>query len=403
MICFNHMSMTFKMLIVEDHADSAEFLRLLLEPQGYVVHTAASAQQAREELTGWKPEIVLMDLMLPDVEGLDLLHDFRRLSPATQVIVVSGHGSISVAVEAMESGAISFIEKPINPSVLTAQLHKAAERLALTTENRRLKAELDEAGSFGGMVGRSKPMRQLCQLIKSVAPTDANVLITGENGTGKEVVASVIHENSKRAKGPFIKVNCAAIPTELIESELFGHKRGAFTGAVNDKMGLMEMANNGTLLLDEIGELTANLQVKLLRVLQDREFRPVGSTKILRPNFRLLSSTNVDVDSALKDGRLREDLYFRVNTLMLHVPPLRERPNDIPLLAEWFLQRMAAQHDRSISAFHPDALRALVDYPWPGNVRELQHVVERAVILAQGSIIGVDDLPDGVGAAPAQS
>jgi DNA-binding NtrC family response regulator len=397
------MALTTKMLIVEDHADSAEFLRVLLEPQGYAVHTAATAQQAREELTTWKPELVLMDLMLPDVEGLDLLHDFRRLSPSTQVIVVSGHGSITVAVEAMESGAISFIEKPINPSVLTAQLHKASERLALTSENRRLKAELEEAASFSGMVGRAKAMRQLHQLIKSVAPTDANVLITGENGTGKEVVAQAIHENSKRAKGPFIKVNCAAIPTELIESELFGHKRGAFTGAVNDKMGLMETANNGTLLLDEIGELTANIQVKLLRVLQDREFRPVGSTKILRPNFRLLSSTNVNVENALKDGRLREDLYFRINTLTLHVPALRERPNDIPLLAEWFLQRYAAQHDRTISAFHPDALRALVDYAWPGNVRELQHVVERAVILTQSSILGVDDLPDGIVETPART
>ena len=391
------------MLIVEDHADSAEFLRLMLEPQGYSVHTAASALQAREELTTWKPELVLMDLMLPDVEGLDLLHDFRRLSPSTQVIVVSGHGSITVAVEAMESGAISFIEKPINPSVLTAQLHKASERLALTAENRRLKAELEEAGSFNGMVGRAKAMRQLHSLIRSVAPTDANVLITGENGTGKEVVAQAIHESSKRAKGPFIKVNCAAIPTELIESELFGHKRGAFTGAVNDKMGLMEMSNNGTLLLDEIGELTANIQVKLLRVLQEREFRPVGSTKILRPNFRLLCSTNVNVENALKDGRLREDLYFRINTLTLHVPALRERPNDIPLLAEWFLQRFAAQHDRNISTFHPDALRALVDYAWPGNVRELQHVVERAVILTSASIIGVDDLPDPIAATPART
>jgi DNA-binding NtrC family response regulator len=391
------------MLIVEDHADSAEFLRVMLEPQGYLVHTAASALQAREELTTWKPELVLMDLMLPDVEGLDLLHDFRRLSPSTQVIVVSGHGSITVAVEAMESGAISFIEKPINPSVLTAQLHKASERLALTVENRRLKAELEEAGSFSGMVGRSKAMRQLHSLIKSVAPTDANVLITGENGTGKEVVAQAIHESSKRAKGPFIKVNCAAIPTELIESELFGHKRGAFTGAVNDKMGLMEMSNNGSLLLDEIGELTTNIQVKLLRVLQDREFRPVGSTKILRPNFRLLCSTNVNVENALKDGRLREDLYFRINTLTLHVPALRERPNDIPLLAEWFLQRFASQHDRNITSFHPDALRALVDYAWPGNVRELQHVVERAVILTSASIVGVDDLPDPIAATPART
>jgi two-component system, NtrC family, response regulator AtoC len=238
-------------------------------------------------------------------------------------------------------------------------------------------------------------------LIKSVAPTDANVLITGENGSGKEVVATAIHESSKRAKGPFIKVNCAAIPTELIESELFGHKRGAFTGAVNDKQGLMELANNGTLLLDEIGDLTPNLQVKLLRVLQDREFRPVGSTKVLKTNFRLISATNVNVEQALKESRLREDLYFRINTLMLPVPALRERPTDIPLMAEYFLRKYAAQHQKSITAFHADALRALVNFAWPGNVRELQHVIERAVILTQGSLIGVDDLPDNVTAATA--
>ena len=282
--------MTTRVLIVEDHADSAEFLRLLLEPEGYVVKTAATAQHTREEVAAWKPDIILMDLMLPDVEGLDLLRELRTMSPESQVIVVSGHGSITVAVEAMENGALSFIEKPLNPSVLMAQLHKAAEKLALTAENRRLRAELDESTTYGGLIGRSKPMRQLYQLIKSVAPTDANVLITGENGSGKEVVATAIHESSKRAKGPFIKVNCAAIPTELIESELFGHKRGAFTGAVNDKQGLMELANNGTLLLDEIGDLTPNLQVKLLRVLQDREFRPgrqhEGAEDELPPDFR---------------------------------------------------------------------------------------------------------------------
>jgi DNA-binding NtrC family response regulator len=397
------MSMAMKILIVEDHEDSAEFLRLLLEPQGYLVRTASTGRQAREELAAWHPELILMDLMLPDVEGLDLLRDFRAISLETCVIVVSGYGSISVAVEAMESGAMSFIEKPVNASVLLAMLHKASEKLALTAENRRLRAELDEQTTHRGVIGRSKPMRQLYQLIKSVAPTDANVLITGENGTGKEVVATAIHEGSKRAKGPFIKVNCAAIPSELIESELFGHKRGAFTGAVADKQGLMELADNGTLLLDEIGDLTPNLQVKLLRVLQDREFRPVGSTKILKPNFRLISATNVNVEQALKEGRLREDLYFRINTLMLPVPALRERQTDIPLLAEYFLQKFAAQHQRSITAFHPDALRAMVGYGWPGNVRELQHVVERAVILTQGVIIGVGDLPDSIGATQARA
>ena len=388
--------MTTCVLIVEDHADSAEFLRLLLEPEGYIVKTAGTAQQAREQVTATRPDIILMDLMLPDVEGLDLLRELRTMNPESQVLVVSGHGSITVAVEAMENGALSFIEKPINPSVLMALLHKAAEKLALTTENRRLRAELDESATYAGVIGRSKPMRQLYQLIKSVAPTDANVLITGENGSGKEVIATAIHESSKRAKGPFIKVNCAAIPTELIESELFGHKRGAFTGAVADKQGLMELANNGTLLLDEIGDLTPNLQVKLLRVLQDREFRPVGSTKVLKTNFRLISATNVNVDQALKEGRLREDLYFRINTLMLPVPALRERPTDIPLLAEFFLRKYAAQHGKSVMSYHPDALRAMVNFAWPGNVRELQHVVERAVILTQGELIAVDDLPDNV-------
>jgi DNA-binding NtrC family response regulator len=396
------MSMKTRILIVEDHADSAEFLRLLLEPEGYVVEIASSGARARQALPTFKPEIILMDLVLPDVEGLDLLREFRATSPESCVIVVSGHGSISVAVEAMENGALSFIEKPLNPSVLMAQLRKAGEKLALTDENRRLKAELDDTASYAGIIGRSKPMRQLYQLIKSVAPTDANVLITGENGSGKEVVATAIHESSKRAKGPFIKVNCAAIPTELIESELFGHKRGAFTGAINDKQGLMELANNGTLLLDEIGDLTPNLQVKLLRVLQDREFRPVGSTKVLKPNFRLISATNVNVEHALKDGRLREDLYFRINTLTLPVPALRERQTDIPLLAEYFLRKYSAQHGKKLSAFHPDALRALVEYSWPGNVRELQHVVERAVILGEAGIAGLDDLPDHLTAAQAK-
>jgi DNA-binding NtrC family response regulator len=393
------MSMKTRILIVEDHADSAEFLRLLLEPEGYIVEVAGSGQQARLMLASFRPEIILMDLMLPDVEGLDLLREFRASSPETCVIVVSGHGSITVAVEAMENGALSFIEKPLNPSVLKAQLLKAGEKLALTSENRRLRAELDEATTYAGIIGRSKPMRHLYQLIKSVAPTDANVLITGENGSGKEVVATAIHESSKRAKGPFIKVNCAAIPSELIESELFGHKRGAFTGAVNDKQGLMELSNNGTLLLDEIGDLTPNLQVKLLRVLQDREFRPVGSTKTLKPNFRLISATNVNVDNALKEGRLREDLYFRINTLMLPVPALRERPTDIPLLAEWFLRKYSAQHNKEVAAFTPDAFRVLIDYAWPGNVRELQHVIERAVILTDAKMVGLDDLPETLSAA----
>jgi DNA-binding NtrC family response regulator len=385
-----------RVLIVDDEPDSAEFLRIMLEEAGYDARSAPTAQETREILNDWSPHVVLLDLRLPDVEGLALLHEIRHASPVTQVIVVSAHGSISVAVEAMDSGALTFIEKPINPGVLSAQLLKAADRLDLVTENRRLQAELETSGLFPGMIGRSKPMRQLAQLIRSVAPTDANVLITGESGAGKEVVATAIHEHSRRVDGPFVKVNCAAIPSDLMESELFGYRRGAFTGALIDKQGLMEVANNGSLLLDEIGELAPNLQVKLLRVLQDHEFRPVGSTKVLKPNFRLICSTNVNIDHGLKAGKIREDLYFRINTLTISLPPLRDRQADIPLLAEFFLKTFAVQHGRRVTRLRGDVLRALGEYHWPGNVRELQHVIERAVILARSEAITMGDLPEAI-------
>ncbi|HEY7447976.1 MAG TPA: sigma-54 dependent transcriptional regulator [Vicinamibacterales bacterium] len=395
-----------RVLIIEDDRDSAEFLKLLVEPRGYLVRTAASAQEARDSLTTWRPELVLMDMMLPDAQGLELLRHFREASSETQIIMVTGYGSVPKAVEAMEAGAFSFIEKPVDVGILMAMLEKAGEKLALSAENRRLKEELREHTAFANIVARSDKMRQLFHLIRSVAPTDASVLVHGENGTGKELVASAIHQHSKRAGGPFIKINCAAIPSELIESELFGHKRGAFTGAVSDKTGLMELADGGSLLLDEIGEMPANLQVKLLRVLQDREFRPVGGSRIIKPNFRLICATNVNLDAALGDGKLREDLYFRINTVTLSIAPLRDRTDDILLLAEHFLGRFSTEHQRSIASIHPDAGRALLRYRWPGNVRELEHVIERAVIVAEGTQVTVDDLPPEVRDAdrfPAQS
>jgi DNA-binding NtrC family response regulator len=382
-----------RVLIIEDDRDSADFLKLLVEPRGYLVRTAASAQEARDSLTTWRPELVLMDMMLPDAQGLDLLRHFREASPETQIIMVTGYGSVPKAVEAMEAGAFSFIEKPVDVGILIAMLEKAGEKLALSAENRRLKEELREHTAFANIVARSDKMRQLFHLIRSVAPTDASVLVHGENGTGKELVATAIHQHSKRASGPFIKINCAAIPSELIESELFGHKRGAFTGAVSDKTGLMELADGGSLLLDEIGEMPANLQVKLLRVLQDREFRPVGGSRVIKPNFRLICATNVNLDAALGDGKLREDLYFRINTVTLSISPLRDRTDDILLLAEHFLGRFSTEHQRSIASIHPDAGRALLRYRWPGNVRELEHVIERAVIVAEGTQVTVDDLP----------
>jgi DNA-binding NtrC family response regulator len=395
-----------RVLIIEDDRDSAEFLKLLVEPRGYLVRTAGTGQEARDSLTTWRPELVLMDMMLPDAQGLDLLRHFRETSPETQIIMVTGYGSVPKAVEAMEAGAFSFIEKPVDVGILMAMLEKAGEKLALSAENRRLKEELREHTAFANIVARSDKMRQLFHLIRSVAPTDASVLVHGENGTGKELVATAIHQHSKRASGPFIKINCAAIPSELIESELFGHKRGSFTGAVSDKTGLMELADGGSLLLDEIGEMPANLQVKLLRVLQDREFRPVGGSRVIKPNFRLICATNVNIDAALGDGKLREDLYFRINTVTLSIPPLRDRTDDILLLAEHFLGRFSTEHQRTIASIHPDAGRALLRYRWPGNVRELEHVIERAVIVAEGTQVTVDDLPPEVRDAdrfPAQS
>ena len=317
----------------------------------------------------------------------------RKRVPETQVIMVTGYGSVPKAVEAMKLGAFSFIEKPVDADVLLVMLDKATEKLQLSAENRRLKEELREHTSFANIVARSDKMRQLFHLIKSVAPTDASVLICGENGTGKELVASAIHEHSKRKKGPFIKINCAALPSELIESELFGHKRGAFTGAVSDKTGLMELADGGSLLLDEIGEMPASLQVKLLRVLQDREFRPVGGSRVIQPNFRLICATNINLDAALGEGKLREDLYFRINTVTLSIPALRDRTEDILLLADHFLDRFSTQHQRNIRSIKPEAAKALLRYRWPGNVRELEHVVERAVIVAEGTDVTLDDLP----------
>jgi transcriptional regulator with PAS, ATPase and Fis domain len=260
-------------------------------------------------------------------------------------------------------------------------------------ENRQVRQELAQHRPFPEIVARSEAMQQLFKLMSVVAPTDASVLITGENGTGKELVAAAIHQYSRRGKGPFIRLNCAAIPSELLESELFGHRRGAFTGAVADKVGLVQVADGGTLLLDEIGEMAAPLQAKLLRVLQEREFRPVGSTQITKLNFRLICATNIDLDAALEGGKLRQDLYFRINTITLHVPPLRERAEDVLLLAEHFRAKLAERHQREVSGFDPEVKRLLVRYSWPGNVRELENVVEHGVIVTRGPLITVEDVP----------
>ena len=384
---------SMRVLVVDDEPDAAEALTLLLKPRGLEVKVAATGDAARATVAAWRPHVVLLDLMLPDVNGLELLHDFRTAAPEMQVVMVTGYGSVPKVVEAMNGGAFGFIEKPIDAMLLLAVLDKAGAQLALAVENRRLRSELHDHATLADMVARSDKMKQLFTLVRKVAPSDASVLILGENGTGKELVASALHNNSKRAKGPFIKINCAAIPSELIESELFGHKRGSFTGALADRPGVIELADGGTLLLDEIGEMPAALQAKLLRVLQEREFTPVGSTRPIRSDFRLICATNVNLDAALADKKLRQDLYFRINTFTLSIPPLRERTSDIPVLAEYFLEKYSDRHQRPVTGIHPDAMRVLQRHRWPGNVRELEHAIERAIIVTTETQIQAADLP----------
>jgi DNA-binding NtrC family response regulator len=381
-----------RVLIVDDDADTLDWMKALLESRGYFAQTALSGRASEEVRDSWRPHLVLMDSKLPDVTGTELLKRFKASTSDAEVVMITGHGSVSLAVEAMKAGAFSFIEKPVDADVLLAVMEKALERSTLSEENQRLRQELLPQPEFANIISTGKSMRRLFQMMALVAPTDANVLIHGESGTGKELVACAIHDQSKRAGGPFIKINCAAVPPELIESELFGHKKGAFTGALSDKAGLVELAAGGSLLLDEISEIPAHLQVKLLRLLQEREFRPVGASRVLHCDFRLISATNAPLDPASR--KLREDLFFRINTITLEVPPLRERPEDIPLLGEHFVSKFAKRHERNVRAIHPEAGEILLRHAWPGNVRELEHVVERAVIVAEGEEILARDLPD---------
>src|SRR5919107_1640081 len=360
-----------RVLAIDDEPSMIEWLKILLEHEGYEVRTAMIGTRGEEIFKTWKPDVVVTDMMLPDIDGLELLRRFKQTHPDTEVIVVTGHGSVQKAVEAMKAGAFEFVEKPIEPDALLAKLERAIERRDLVGENLLLKQKLEGQFRFGNIIGKSKKMHEVLELVESVAGNDANILIQGENGTGKELIANAIHYNSKRAKGPFIKINCAAIPKDLIESELFGYKKGAFTGAQTDKEGLFEMAEGGSLLLDEIGEMPPYLQTKLLRVLQEREYRPIGSDRIVH-------------------------VYFRINTITLRVPPLRERTEDIPLLCDYFLDKFRQRYQKNVKTLAPSVYHLLIRNRWPGNVRELENAIERAVLVAKGSEIAVTDLPESI-------
>lgn len=381
-------------LVVDPELPDDDPLVQALEAHGYAVRLVREGASAEALLRLWRPLVVLLELVLPNESGLEWYLRCRHLLPHVPVLVVTRHATVPLAVEILEEGAFTLIEKPIDAPQLIGHLQRAlAWRATRVDELGRSEGE-PGVETFGSLVSRAQGMRDAFHLARAAAPTDANVLIVGENGTGKELMASALHAHSLRSANPFIRLNCAAIPGDLLESELFGHRRGAFTGATADTKGLLEVAQGGSVLFDEIAEMPLPVQVKLLRVLQEREFRPVGGTTNIRADVRVLCATNVDADDAVRRGLLREDLFFRLNTIVLSLPALREREGDIPLLVVRFLVQFAERHGRQVSGIDPAALRALERHAWPGNVRELEHVIERAVILCVGPDIRVEDLPD---------
>ena len=383
-----------RILVIDDESSITDALSIILGNSGYQVATAQSGAEAGEILGSSAFDLVLTDLRLHDCSGIDMLTRIKEDRPETEVILMTGHGSLDVAIEAIKKGAYYYLTKPFEPDQLLVLAARTLEFAAIRQENRTLKRTLTgEIESFG-MVGRTPGMREIYETIRATASSDASVLIEGESGTGKELVATAFHFRSSRVEKQFVRINCAAIPRDLIESELFGHKRGAFTGADRDKRGLVEAASGGTLLLDEICEMPAHLQSKLLRVLQDRKVRRLGEEQETDVDFRLVAATNRDASRAMKDGILRDDLYFRISTIRIKVPPLRDRLDDLVLLAELFLRRFTGKYNKSITGISQSAFSLLARYGWPGNVRELESAIERAVLFCPDQRIGPEHLPE---------
>jgi DNA-binding NtrC family response regulator len=389
-----------RILIIDDERPILLTLEALLSRHNYQVETAGTAAAGRKLLKDKSPALVLLDLQLPDAEGLEMLDQIKTEHPGTQVIILTAHDTLSNAIESIKRGAYHFISKPYASEELLSLMNRALEKQSLLRETEELRQKtqqlekrLEIAETRSAPIFQSKAMQQIEELVNAMAPSEANVLITGESGVGKEVVANLIHARSRRAEKSIVKLNCAAFPQTLIEGELFGYMKGAFTGATNDFPGMIAEASGGTLFLDEISEMPADLQTRFLRVLQEREFRSLGSTRTLKADFRLIAATNRPVAQALSENRLRTDLYYRLNTFQIEVPALRERKEDIPPLVALFVKQFAQQLGKSEPAIAPDAFQKLVDYSWPGNVRELQNAMEYAVVLARQDLIGVKELP----------
>jgi two-component system response regulator AtoC len=377
-------------LVVEDEEKLRRVVELQLKGAGFEVEQAGTVEQAMRLAD--RADIILTDLRLPGVSGLELLANLRRQDSHTPVVVMTAFGSIETAVEAMKAGAVDFLPKPFSLDHLMTVVNKALELRTLRDENRQLRAELSQRYEFDNMVGHSEGMREIFSTITRVAPTRATVLLCGESGVGKDMIARAIHHHSPRADRPFVKINCTALPENLMESELFGYEKGAFTGANTTKLGKFEQADTGTVFLDEIGDVPASVQVKLLRILQEREFERLGSNKVKHIDVRVLAATNVDLRAALEQGTFREDLYYRLNVLPINIPPLRERKEDIPYLAGFFVKKLGKDLGSPVQSISDGAMERLLGYHWPGNVRELENVLERSMVLGNGAVLEAGDV-----------
>jgi len=381
-----------RILVAEDDVETHEDWRETLMTWGYAVDVAEDGVQALELISVKHPHIVLADLKMPRKDGLELLREIREMGIYLPTIIISGQGEVPEAVEAIKLGAVDYLRKPVDPPHLRQMLRNLAENVVMRDENESLRRRLAEVGELGPLVGRSAAMRRVLTTIERIADASASVVITGESGTGKELAARTIHQLSSRRSNPYVGVNCAAIPETLMESELFGHERGAFTGADRRREGCFEAANGGTLLLDEITEMKIELQAKLLRVLEEQRVRRVGGNTEVALDVRVLAASNRDVAQAVRDGKLREDLYYRLNVLTIDLPPLRERKEDLPLLVQNFVQHYGARNNKELVGVDEEALGALQAHPWPGNVRQLRNVIERAAVICQGRVIHRSDL-----------
>ena len=387
------MSSNGKILVVDDEEIMRDVLSTLLAAENYSVDFAHNGAQALEKARESDYSVVLLDLMMPDMDGLQVLEQFRKMESNPVTVILTAFASIEKAVKATKLGAFDFITKPFKNDEILLAVKNAAEHRRLLEENLRLKKSLRERYNFKNIIGKSAAMQQVFDLIAQVAPRRSTILVQGESGTGKELVAKAIHASSGRADAPFVAINCGNIPSDLLESEIFGHAKGAYTGATSSKKGLFEVADGGTLFLDEVATISLETQAKLLRVIQEREFRRLGGLENIKVDVRIIAATNRDLQAAVEQGTFRDDLYYRLNVIVIKLPPLQERSEDVPLLADHFIKRYCEENEKELCVLEPSALKVLMDYHWPGNVRELENVIERAVVLAPGNVITADLFP----------